>query len=273
LSSSATIARPRPSLAGQAPSTDEDGGLKVFILGSPRSGTSITYHAMREVFALPGRGESHVIPVFQRILHLFYNYALEFSAMDGVLARNLDTASFKRFLAGYVREFYGQQYEGGCWVDKTPGAEAILGAELVAQVFPNAKFLLLRRNGIEIVQSAQKKFDMSFSDACRGWATCMEAAESLRARRLDLLELDQFELTNTPEESAARIAAFLACPDKEAELAAFFRDQRVDKTSDHDWTRRVTLDDVDWNKAQKVEFLDLCGEAMLRAGYPLSREG
>jgi hypothetical protein len=62
--------------------------LQVFVIGSPRSGTSITYYAMREVFDLPGRGESHVIPVFQRVIHTFFRYAQDFAG-SGVLAGEL----------------------------------------------------------------------------------------------------------------------------------------------------------------------------------------
>ena len=265
-----TIARPKAEQPEDGQAVPESSTkLKVFILGSPRSGTSITYHAMRTVFGLPGMGESHVIPVFQRMIHLFYNYALEFQDVEGVLARNLDTQSFKLAIADYVQAFYSQRYTGGSWVDKTPGAEAILGAELVAQVFPAAKFLLLRRNGVEIVQSALKKFEVSFPEACRGWANCMETAELLRSRPVDILELDQFELSNAPETAAKKITAYLGRPEKEAELTAFFNEQRVDKTSDHDWRRRMTLDDVDWTAEQKALFEDLCGDWMRQAGYPL----
>src|SRR5437764_11834495 len=67
--------------------------LQVFILGPARSGTSITYYAMREIFGLPGDGESHVIPMFSRILHIFYTHQQSFrDAEMEVLAQRLDTA-------------------------------------------------------------------------------------------------------------------------------------------------------------------------------------
>ena len=224
---------------------------------------------MQEVFGLPGRGESHVVPIFQRMIHQFYHYALEFNQSDHVLAQTLDTSSLRSHMADYVRRFYREQFKGDRWVDKTPGAEAILGAEFILEIFPTARFLLMRRNGIEIVQSARKKFSVSFEDACSGWANCMESAGDLRARRAPVLELDQFELTNSPDVAAGKIAAYLGRPDKEIELASFFVERRVDKTSDHDWSRRITLADVAWSDDQRRHFRAVCGPWMERSGYPL----
>ena len=39
--------------------------LQVFIVGAPRSGTSILFYAMSKVLLLPGFGESHVMPLFR----------------------------------------------------------------------------------------------------------------------------------------------------------------------------------------------------------------
>ena len=66
-----------------------------------------------------------------------------------------------------------------------------------------------------------------------------------------------------------KIAAYLGRPDKEIELASFFVERRVDKTSDHDWSRRITLADVAWSDDQRRHFRAACGPWMERSGYPL----
>jgi hypothetical protein len=45
--------------------------MKVFVLRSARSGTSMTCYLLRRVFRLPGNGESHVMPAFQAMLGAF----------------------------------------------------------------------------------------------------------------------------------------------------------------------------------------------------------
>jgi hypothetical protein len=85
--------------------------LQVFVLGAARSGTSITYYALREIFSLPGAGESHVMPIFQRLIHQFYLYQRRLTEHDpNVLAASLRTPDFRRHIVEYIREFYARTY-------------------------------------------------------------------------------------------------------------------------------------------------------------------
>src|SRR5689334_17947833 len=150
--------------------------LQVFILGCARSGTSITYYAMRDIFGLPGAGESHVMPIFQRVLRDFGAYQRDFAAKDPrLLAASLAPREFRRHIIEYIRQFYVEKYPQGSWVDKTPGAEALVGAPLIRETFPSAKVICTKRNGIEVVQSFRVKFSAEFSAACQAWSLSMNA--------------------------------------------------------------------------------------------------
>jgi hypothetical protein len=244
--------------------------LQVFILGSARSGTSITYYAMRQVLGLPGDGESHDIPVFSRIIHSFYTYQQSFQDVQGdVLARRLDTAAFRRHILDYIRTFYASTFPEGSWVDKTPGDEAILGALLIRQAFPSAKLICTKRTGIEVVQSFRAKFSAQFGEACVAWATAMNALLSSRESCPNLLEVDQFDLSNATEEVAGEIVNYLGVPERKPALAEFFRHKRTDQLSSHDWTRRLTIADCGWTGEERALFLSTCGELMQKFGYPL----
>ena len=242
--------------------------LQVFVIGSPRSGTSITYYAMREVFDLPGRGESHVIPVFQRVIHTFFRFAQDFAG-SGVLAGELRTPSFKAAIIDYARAFYQNAHPDGSFVDKTPGAEAILGAILIREIFPRSRIILTRRTGIEVVQSVQKKFDAKFEDACQLWNACMKATSTVRASVPNLLEIDQFDMTNSAHEVATRISEYLEQPKKVQDLAKFFLERRTDQRSRHSWNARLTLADSGWPETEKQLFVTTCGEQMAQFGYPV----
>ena len=241
--------------------------LNVFILGSPRSGTSITYYAMREVVGLKGRGESHVLPVFHRMLHQFYTYTVEFQKHPGVLAGDLDVLLLRESFHAYLRDFYARAYGGDAFVDKTPGAEAIRGCDLILGTFPAARILLLQRNGIEVVNSFQSKFGASFENACQSWVHVVEAAQQMTATRPEVLVVDQFDLTNRAQEASAAIADYLERPDLASRLAAFFTERRVERQSEHDWTKRLTLADTTWTDPQKAHFVAVCGPSMASLGY------
>jgi hypothetical protein len=116
--------------------------LQVFIVGAPRSGTSILFYAMSKVLQLPGFGESHVRPLFQGIVHHARMYCGHFDrSQEELLVKQLAPQHFEHFLGEYLREFYFRAYRASSWVDKTLTAEAVHGLPLVQAVFPDASTL------------------------------------------------------------------------------------------------------------------------------------
>ena len=243
--------------------------LKIFIFGSPRSGTSIAYYAMREVLGLKGYGESHVFPIFHRMLHQFYTYKSEFDPSVSPLARQLDVAMLREGFHEYIRIFYKKVYQSNGFVDKTPGAAALRTSDFVFGAFPDAKVILMQRNGIEVVVSHQRKFRSDFEAACQAWVSVAHAARQYLERHPSTLVIDQFDLTNKSEEVSARLAQFLDRPDIEDKLVSFFSARRVGQHSSHDWTRRLLLSDTDWNEDQKLVFRMTCGDQMTALGYEM----
>lgn len=247
-------------------------GLKLFIMGAPRSGTSITYYAAREVLKLAGPGESHVVPIFAQMMHQFFQYVTGFKGTaekPGPLAGELDPRSLRVAMQAHLRAFYQSKFKDDGFVDKTPGAEALTSALFVAETFPEAKLLATQRTGIEVVQSFQIKFEAGFEEACTAWANCMTALQ--RATKLvpQMLVIDQFDLTNAPDDIGRRIAGHVERPEVAGELTAFFRERRTDKTSAHDWRTRMTLDQTTWTDEQKRVFRAICGPMMEANSYPM----
>jgi hypothetical protein len=237
-------------------------GQRVFILGPARSGTSLLFLALHEALGLPGEGESHVVPAFQRAIHAFALYREGLADATPVLAHRLNIRSFRAHVIAYMRRFYAEAFPGGRFVDKTPGAEAIAGAALIREAFPEALIILTRRNGIQAVQSHRRKFHADFGPACRAWAACMQAIEEVRPVVPDLLEIDHGALAAQPVQTAERIASRLGQADVAPALAAYLRDN---------WSGMpnppATLEQCDWSESQKAEFRRVCGPAMQRFGY------
>jgi Sulfotransferase family len=244
-------------------------GLKVFVLGPARSGTSITYFALQGILGLPGDGESHVLPAFQRVVFTFARYCEQFGKSDGVLARRLNPSQFRAHVIAYLRDFYDQIYVDGSFVDKTPGAEAIAGVPLIQEAFPEARIIVTKRTGIEVVQSHVRKFEVSFADACHAWSASMEALRRVRLSSGNILEIDQHELAIAPRVISIQIAAYLQCPEKTGDLTAFFGANLTDRYSDHDWSERLIISDMSWTDEEKQTFTDICGGQMKEFGYPM----
>ena len=72
---------------------------KVFVLGAARSGTSAMFSALTNVLAIPGFGESHVIPAFQRVIHQFRLYLELFTTQgEDIMIRRLDRDDLEQVL-------------------------------------------------------------------------------------------------------------------------------------------------------------------------------
>ncbi len=226
--------------------------------------------AMRHVLRLQGHGESHVMPLFLRLKTQFALYTKNMSQITGNLAGSLEAGEFDQAIYAYLRAFYARIYgPDGSFVDKTPGAEAIRACDIIFDLFPDARVLLLRRTGIEVIPSYRLKFGASFEDACRSWVQVADAMAHPRMWRPEVLAVDQFDLTNNAADAASRIAAHLQRPDRSADLAAYFVKHRFEQQSTHDWSRRQLLDDTDWSEADKAMFRRICGKSMAALGYEM----
>src|SRR5215472_345933 len=94
---------------------------QVFIAGAPRSGTSILVFALKEVFGLPGFGESHVMPAFQRMVHHLRAYNNGFVNITApIMLKKLNRQGLETYLFDYIHNFYAELFPKGRWIDKTP---------------------------------------------------------------------------------------------------------------------------------------------------------
>src|SRR5947208_15454373 len=57
-----------------------------------------------------------------------------------------------------------------------------------------------------------------------------------------------------------RMTDYLGVSEKTEALAEFFRSKRTDQLSSHDWRRRQTIADNDWNDDETTVFANPCGE-------------
>jgi hypothetical protein len=247
---------------------------KVFISGAPRSGTSILLFAMQEVFGLPGHGESHVLPAIDAMIHAFYKYKTSFDGVDRVTRERLmlnkvSLMQIKLPLFCYIRELYQENFPQGAWVDKTPAARGIYALELAEQIFADARLIVTKRTGTEVVSSHVTKFGSSFEEACDIWVSAMEALNKVQPRCKRLLIVDQYDFSNAGSEVASSIAAHIGRPDKAGELARYLAHKRAEGSSTHDWSRRLRLAEMPWDDSQKEIFKHKCSEMMTAYGYQI----
>lgn len=161
----------------------------LFIVGSVRSGTTLTRDLLRRVPNFICPEETHFFRWAEPYrtphgLHPYRNNALlrKHRSMDGVTEAEFETILQssrskaelqRRYVAAYARS---KDITGPYrWFDKTP--QNVYGVPLIAQQMPAARFLFLVRNPLNVVASMKLGRQVKISDlhgACNYW---LEAAQ------------------------------------------------------------------------------------------------
>lgn len=246
----------------------------VFVTGSVRSGTSALCGALRRGTRYRGFYEGHVLDVAIEMVnaahvHLEKKYRQQPPA--AIAEFHLGRYRAPRFHAA-VRKLLRQVtagYTTPFWVDKTPSHELIQSIPILAETWPNARFIFMKRRGLENMMSRLRKFPAtSLQLHCNQWSSIMSdwrvARSSIPGR---FLELDQRQVLEDPYGAADRMGELLNLdPLEVAALGAGLRILRAEVT---DRSARVVADIVEtgWTPEMIETFRTVCGPEMEAYGY------
>ncbi len=245
----------------------------VFVVGSPRSGTTVLGDALRAALGCPGYGEAHALPLVARMIEAVDRYYVEpnvAAAREGdTLIGHLRHEEMRARIALAWRAIYAGLHRGGTFVDKTPGVAMIRAMPIVPLLWPDARIVFARRRGIENVESRRRKFPQSdFASHCRDWVAAMQAWRGVRTQ-LDQrlwLEVDQYELAYDPDRVSVRLADALALThDQRKRLREYLRGKAPERTS-ADWAP-LDWDALPWSEDERRIFDEICGEELAVNGY------
>jgi hypothetical protein len=246
----------------------------VFIVGAPRTGSSFLVHALREASDFAGFAEGHLTPLMSQLDNLVVGY-FRLMRQQGLLAisdtmiANVPECVFRKALANTFIALKDQLFGSRRWLDKTVNAEAIGALPYVLSVWPRAKIIMLTRDGIANVVSAERYFGVSLHEACRNWASCGEQWDRTRPELPmgSYIEIQHEELIQNPKRVGLQIGNFIGL--NAAQLAKFasFVEAETAKWAGGRLSARARLTDLDWPGERLFVFLNVCGEEMRRRGY------
>jgi hypothetical protein len=248
--------------------------LPVFITGSARSGTSTVFAALVAATRYRGFYEGHVLDLAAGLTAAIEAHLAEKRAIlpdEAVADFHLGRYSRDRFavpVRALLREL-AAGYTTAFWVDKTPYIEMVRSVPVLAQTWPEARFVFMMRRGIENVMSRLRKFEMaSFEGSCRRWAQIMTEWRRVRASIPGrFVEVEQRTLFDDPEGTARRVGELLQLNGREiAGLAAQMASLRIEVT---DPAARVVADiaETGWSDEMIATFRRMCGPEMEAYGY------
>lgn len=266
------------------------GDRPVFVLGSPRSGTTILARALAKHPLL------HAFPETDMLFGLFGDGRLErvfTQAQPGTFLRleQVARAEFFEAAGSGFRQLLAKRSDGKRWIDHTP-AYTLMAATL-AELFPSARFLHIVRDGRWVVnsmmnfgtlrnaQGIKNQVDLppwaeDFEAACRTWVEYLEAGMAFaEAHTEQCLTVTNERLSQNPDRQFEEIFQFL---DVSSEVAAaeYTRGNRINSSYPPHYSSGGAQEQAnpwdDWGPEQKRDFIRDAGETMLRCGYLTDQE-
>jgi len=246
----------------------------VFILGSARSGTSAVTQALLAATRYQGQEEGHFLDVLAPLrvhLHSFYkSKGDEYAGGRNTMLAHIPEKFMQDALAHGIICAMRQIFPGGLWLDKTPSDNMIHLAPLFREIWPQARFIFMKRRGIENILSRQRKFPYDFARNCQEWKQAMEAWLAVReALKGVALELDQHFVATSPAAASAAMATLLNLNPTETERLGIALGTVRPQQTNLAFSKVSSMDETGWNDSDKKIFMDMCGEMMARYRYSL----
>jgi hypothetical protein len=243
----------------------------VFIVGSPRSGTSILVRALVGV-GYHGYNEGNFLPLMNIIDRAVDNHFSVFGKPNpNVLAAQVDPKVLKSRIENMFKELTDTLNKGPLWFDKSGNADMIRAIPVLRRLWPDSVYIFAKRRAIENVVSRIKKFPAhGFEYHCADWAKNMAAWREVREELPSgvYLEVDQQDLIRNTETTSEKISNFLELGRERLEtLVNIFQSRRPQETTQGSALKTYSLESLGWSETELTIFKKHCDPEMKAYGY------
>ncbi|NOT26902.1 MAG: sulfotransferase [Acidobacteria bacterium] len=266
----------------------------VFVIGFPRSGTSITCRLLRRYLKVSFGTESQFIIRYLRRLSEFgdlrddanvrrllyeisterffarsrHNWGFVFDVEQAI--NTLTSRSYSAVLHAIFNQL--ADHNGMVrWGDKTPAYNYHLRE--LRQLFPDAQFVHVVRDGRDVALSIQKQ-GFGAKNACQAAGEWTRAIDSITAFSQDLSD-DQYvevryeDLTSRPAAVVEELADFLGIDDRTGELRTYVHthiQREITQDNSGKWHQALSAREVE-------RFEAVAGDILAHFGYHLAYQG
>jgi hypothetical protein len=248
----------------------------VFIVGSPRSGTSALVSVL-DYIGYHGFLEGNFLNLLHHIefsVDRYFEWAPETD--PNVMLGNIDKRDLKRRLFETFRTMVNDLNPKEPWFDKSGGREMIWAIPIVRELWPGSVFVFAKRRGIENVISRSKKFpDESFEYHCNDWARHMAVWRHIRQQLPPgcFIEVDQRDMIQQPERTARSLCALLQVDESAVpDVCYVMSTQRPQESAEGSASKTLSLAESGWTVEQTETFLEHCETEMKEFGYTMDED-
>ena len=262
----------------------------IFIIGSPRSGTSILAWASAQHSQLWTSVESDVLfDLFGngRVDQAYQTARGRPDGSDWLNVHGVERAEFLGYLGLGLNALISSRSQGKRWIDQTP--RNTLMVDVLADMFPDAQFLHILRDGRRVVNSMihfsdvlgaeggerfknsgrLPKWATDFTTACQTWSKFVDTALEFGERHPQrcLTVINELLVTQT-DECFADIFRFIGVAHEDAPVR-YFSSNRINSsfrptTADPSWVQRLSKPWEEWTVNQTAIYLEEAGPTLAK---------
>ena len=268
----------------------------LFVVGGSRSGTIVLLKAIgmhRQILSAPTEDpfiadignfmkdiesfSEHRKEYYSRTLRVSQQYiknVLQRLSMESAMGPDY---GIRHLLGHAVSEKRYNIFRKRFWCTKTFPNENV--AKGLLQLYPEAKFIWILRNGVNVVHSRTlfPEFrDLPFEKQCQHWADTVNSFEYLKAMP-EAVVIHQEDLLEDPARVFSKIFEHVGIED-DGESTQYALTHHVHPLGDVSTSTGVDIKKTiadrrpayqKWSEAQRQQFKDICGHAVQQAGYEI----
>lgn len=242
----------------------------VFIVGAPRSGTSMLHWALAQHPRLWGSAESDFMAIAAEAANRAFDAGTRFGEHHWLVKEGVSRDEFLAAVGSGIDALYRSRSGGLRWMEQTPNY--ILHYATLRAMFPGARFVHIIRDGRHVVASMQEKFGWSFAQSMTTWKSSVAAGADIAARGPeDFLPIRYEAVVTEPETALRSLFAFIG-EDFHAACRDFLR-VPINTAPGREQERPVDKLDpgrLQWGVIKATRFRRVCGPLQKSLGYPLA---
>ncbi|MFC1688943.1 sulfotransferase [Pseudomonadota bacterium] len=239
----------------------------IFVVGAPRSGTSMLHWALVQHANLWGSAESDFLSPLIEGVDAAYAKGTEFGEYHWLNKEEVTKSEFFRQIGKAIDSLYLSRSGNLRWVDQTP--HYILYYDRLRTMLPGAKFIHIVRDGRQVICSMQEKFGWSFLQSTRMWKQLVEAGEAIsRQARDDFLQVSYESVVQNPEQSFRQIYRFIE--EEYDPNSVGFLEKPINTSpgrESEDSADKLIPRWRDWKPQKRIIFQAYCGKLNRSLGY------
>jgi hypothetical protein len=245
----------------------------IFVLGCPRSGTTVLGQSIQRHPEVCDGTETHFFIAALEAFDEVWRYSAErlppeFNWLD---AEGITKDQFLVHYARGMRDLIESRTTGERWLDHTGGH--VLVWDKLQKVFPDAQFVLIVRDGRNVVESVMHSFwggSFSFRKAAEMWVEHNEAGMGALANASaeQGLLVTYESVVAAPEERLKEIVDFLGLLWVDDVLTAYTDEPLVNSSfPDETATDKLSPKWLGWEAWKRQEFEETGGAMLRHFGY------